>query len=64
MERHRQRWEVIGRGGEVQAAVESDRRLWGGTGSGGKRWEAVGRQWVAVESDGRQWGGTGSGGKR
>jgi len=34
---------VIGGGGEAQAAVGSDRRWWGGTGSGRKRWEAVER---------------------
>ena len=33
----------MGGGGKAQAAVESDRRRWGGTGSGRKRWEAVGR---------------------
>ena len=47
MERHRQRLEVIGDGGEAQAAVGRERRRLGGTrredvggtGSGGKRWE-------------------------
>ena len=43
MERHRQRLEVIGGGGEAQTAVERDRRRWEGTRRRRQRWEAVER---------------------
>ena len=55
MGRHRPRWEVMGGGGEAQAAVERDGRRWGGTGSGRKRWEAVGRhrqRWEVMKGGG------------
>jgi len=59
--------EVMGGGGEAQAAVGSDGRRWGSTGSGRKRGEAVkghrqrlevmgggGEAQAALGSDGRQ----------
>jgi len=56
---------VIGGGGQAQAAVGRVRRQLEGTGTVGKRWEAVRTQApTAVGGEGRRLGGTGSGRKR